>query len=341
MKINALIVGSLFYSLCFVTFATADECYTVDCSETSSFKGQFYANADWLYMKAQQDSLSAGSFVDDFPDPILKTVDAKFLESTFTFQSGVRANLGYQPDCSLWQFEVNYSYQPFCSKPLLNIGTGNTNPDNPQFISTNSFLFPILTVFPGYISQRTKWHGNFSYVDVDCCRTIAFADCFRLRPHIGFRMMWMDQTYSVDGELIEPSINDSTFSRVKMHQKFQGYGIEGGVFGDLALGSGFSLVGHIGGSILYSHFNVNFINKGFLGEDGALTFLINAKEHVRTATPTLEYFAGLQYEVDYQDTKIAARVGWEQRVFFNLNRLSIVGGNFSVQGLNVGLSMTF
>lgn len=47
--------------------------------------GNFYAGAEWLYWKAEEANLFAGSFDDDFP---------------VTF---------YENPCALWEFNVSYS----------------------------------------------------------------------------------------------------------------------------------------------------------------------------------------------------------------------------------------
>lgn len=310
---------------------------------SAGYRDIFDIGVDWLYWEARQDNLASGSFVDDFPNPALKTVSVLAVQPQPKYTSGVRVNLGYELLSSIWDINLTYTYLPIKSKSA-SFGTLPPTPDHAQDIVFNTTNFPILTAFEGgsanaFSSIFTNWNGNFSYIDADLAHTLAFCGCFYLCPHMGFRAAWMDQKIVVEGDLILPSINGANFGQALMYQKFQGYGIEGGLWTDWSLGCGFSLFGHVGGSLLYSSFKLRQIANGFIGDD--LVFIINARGIERTITPTAEYFLGIDYCGTCCCLGYNAHVGWEQRVFFDLNGLSAIGGNFSVQGVTLGLDVMF
>ena len=61
---------------------------------------------------------------------------------------------------------------------------------------------------------------------------------------------------------------------------------------------------------------------------------INLHDHITTATPTVDYFIGLQFADQLCDLSFAVRCGWEQHVIFDTNRI-FGNGNLSAQGLTL------
>ncbi len=302
--------------------------------------------ADWLYLKVSQDNLRAGTFLDDFPNPVLKQVDGTAVEPGFKYSNGYRVNVGYEFPCDLWELNATYTYIPINSTSDCGQTTIST-PDHNQFIAANAGSIPFFNIFQsptGFVQMTslfTKWHGNLSYVDADLARTLTFCSGFHVRPHLGFRAAWMTQKYVAEGNLQIPTFNGAQFVSMQFSEQFQGYGLEGGLWTDWDVGCGFSLVGHVGGSILYATFKIQEKAKGSLTQGQDPVFIFSQNPTIHTATPTLEYLAGLQYAMTYCDVVIAAHIAWEQRVFFDLNQISSYGGNFSAQGLNFGVDVGF
>ncbi|MBS0622297.1 MAG: hypothetical protein JSR80_05005 [Verrucomicrobia bacterium] len=57
--------------------------------------------------------------------------------------------------------------------------------------------------------------------------------------------------------------------------------------------------------------------------------------------PTVDSFLGLQYARPCCRKCITAYAGWEQHTFFSFNHLTSLGGNFSTQGLSLGIDVGF
>ncbi len=321
--------------------------FGVDDFESTCCESRFNVGAEWLYMSVRQDNLRAGTFIDDFPDPVLKKAFPTGIQPGFEYTSGFRVNAGYQLPCECWELNALYTYLPIESKSDFAQVLIAPTSTHKQYIIPNTNSFPFFQAFGNSIGQvvfnslSTKWYGNLSYVDIDLARTLTFGDCLSLRPHLGFRGAWVKQTLIMGGDLQMPSTNNSTFGRFTLTEKFTGYGAEGGIWTDWKLGCGFSVLGHFGGSILYSTFKLPEFSESSLGEGLPPVFVIEGTATEHTATPTVEYSVALQYAITLCDFQIKAHIGWEQRLFFYFNQFALGSGNFSMQGMTLGLEVGF
>lgn len=305
----------------------------------------FTIGADWLYWTARQEGLTAGSFVDDFPDPTLKNVRVHTLDPGFEYESGFRVNAGYQFPCSCWEVGVNYTYLPIKSTSVSAIAGGMISDTHRQFIPINTADFPITQILVSadfLTSLLADWSGNLSYIDADLARTLQFGRSFHLSPHVGFRALWMKQRYFIEGDLEVPSLNNSTFLVFNSTQQLNAYGIESGLWAGWDLGWGISILGHFGGSILSSDFDVHQKIDGLLGSDGPV--VLDGQLHsnnLQDMNPTLDFFLGIEYCFPICCTLITLNAGWEQHTFFNFNQFAALGGNFCTEGLTLGLNVDF
>jgi hypothetical protein len=344
MKKTSIIYNLLGVILCgLATPATADFCSQTcnDCCEWSVLDGKATLSADWLYWKVQQDGILPGvvSVVTEATDLEPRLVSRERIRNNSKWSNGFRVSLGYEMPCECWDINLCYTYLP-SRRSLVNFnGIG-------EDLSLN---FSDDSAFATFAS---KWHLNFNNVDLDIGRLISFGECLKLRPHVGIRATWFDQKYSLFGtEPISGAIAQaeeiikfpSSFLARRTKEKFQGYGIEAGLWTDYKLGYGLSLVGHFGGSILYSKFTVcdKSVN-GIINSPDVSTVTEAARERGSfcTATPSLDTFVGLMYADVLCDMIFNVHAGWEQHVLFDTNRF-LSHGNLSGQGLTFGLAVGF
>lgn len=330
------------------TQAAADYCsqnYN-DCCEWSVLDGKMTIGADWLYWKVQQDGILPGRIIventtNENDNPVLFT-RARGIHTDPKWKNGFRIHLGYELPCDSWDVNLSYTYMPSREK-IVNFTAGPTESFVSPFINSDFDFF------------ASKWNLSWNTVDLDIGRTICFGDCLKLRPHVGFRATWIDQKFRSFGAANVAVITPATvsFDALSLKQKFQGYGVEAGLWTDYKLSSGLSLIGHFGGSILYSKFNVHSkeANGYILIEDNSTisdiqhgdfvaTNVVIGRDTFFTATPTLDYFIGLQYADTLCDMLYKIYVGWEQHVLFDTNRF-LARGNLSGQGLTLGLQVGF
>lgn len=331
MKKNTIIFNLVAAILCgFTAPAAADFCgqnYN-DCCEWSLLDGKVSVGADWLYWKVQQDGVLPGSVVTTTTVDSLTTTSSRRSHPSFKWDSGFRVNLGYELPCDCWDVNLAYTYIPSHAR----INNFVADAETVRFVPVDGASFAAYT---------SKWDFNGNNIDLDLGRTVAFGECLTVRPHVGFRTTWFDQKFrsvGINGDVTQTA----TIATTSIKEKFQGYGVEAGLWTDYKLGCGVSLVGHFGGSILYSKFKINSTAVSALVVENAetITAIDYSSESFYAATPSVDYFIGLQYADTLCDTIFKARLGWEQHVLFDTNRY-LSSGNLSTQGLTLGVDVGF
>jgi len=365
-----------------------------NCCDWSFCDGKMTAGAEWLYWKTTQDNMELGT-VDTyaaaaaFPGVIpaapatlaAENSTRQTVEPKYKYTSGFRVNVGYELPADKWDTRLTYSYMPTSAHyssvaiPSQNTVVADTGvaytaqlgftPNNeliPQdLIPNNSFLAAgggaATTYENNTQAYSAKWNATLNNMDFDLGRTVAFSECFKLRPHVGFRAAWFDQnlkfndayTYNTGAAATDWTV--ATTNAYSAKSKFTGYGVETGLFSEWNLGYGLTLVGHLGGSILYSEFKVKSeqvsqsITTSLATVNSANIVTVNSlssfKDTIHTGTPTVDYFVGLQYADTVCDMMFSAVIGWEEHIIFNANRLNSDAGNLSTQGLTLGLQLDF
>ena len=311
----------------------------------------FAVGIDYLYWETEQDGMDYGSITTTQTTSLSEdlsglpvnpnTIDAanaKIIRSNFKYESGVRALLGYAPPCAGFNCNLIYTYLPNNVKK-------NTIRESTETISS------VFTTLP-LSSLKSKWSSSFNQLDLDFGRTINLGSLFEIGPHIGARGVIADQRFSARSNFLNPAIDgvsppigtNTTFNRFK--QNYYGIGVEGGMWASINLGCGVSFIGHCGGAILYSKFKVkNEYEAAIIAEDTSTpTALSHDHDTLWAPTPVFDYFIGLNYGTQFCQTYLNFHVGWEQHVFFDMNRLQVGNdeyGNFSTAGLTVGIDCMF
>lgn len=341
MKKLAFFSGLLGLALCgFSAPAAARDCCAYDPCEWSCCDGRFIVGADWLYWKQEQSNMDI-ALIENLETGVLSTSDSRFIHPKHEFNNGFRVYAGYAFPNNGWDLTVSYFNLPNHSKRRLETELAT------ESIFFNFLQFPVsLPPNVGFSSLRTKWDSNLQNIDVDIARTITFGECFSLRPHIGCRATWMNQKYHFFADFIPdilvPVGSDVLAGRIK--EKFEGVGVEGGLWAAWDFGCGFSLVGHVGGSLLYTRFHTHEHSTAFTVVPGGtdVTFFEGHNHrHFFLGTPSMDYFVGFRYASDFCDTELSAYVGWEQHVFFDVNQLALNSGNLYTQGLTLGVGVAF
>lgn len=300
--------------------------------------GNFKVGAEWLYWKPTQENLTIGyrHELSDATMPSLLKQHA--IHPDFKYESGYRLNLGYELPCDEWELEAIYTYLPGQSHAKANVGSVNDG------IALNPQDFPLFANMSASVlgNLSAEWKLSFSNVDLDVARTFFFCENFRFRPHIGFRACWMEQRYHFHSTLLADEGAVALPVSGKLDETMTAYGIEGGFWGNWRIGGGFSLLGHVGGSVMYAKFNVHQkVVESSVVEDVETPFAIfHERNRLFAGTPTLDYFLGVQYADCFGDMVVSARFGWEQFILFGAGQFGR-GGNLSAQGLTMGLDVIF
>lgn len=305
--------------------------------------GNFSVGADWLYWKTEESKLDYGAAVTSVGSNDNIVISSTILAPKFEYNSGFRVFANYKTCNELWNFSAIYTHVPTTASSHF------TAVDGPQtnFASLFDATFPIFTAISSttYSSLHSRWKTCFNYFDFDVARTFSFCECLQIIPHIGIRALWLHQVFGLSG-VANPSIavaladgENPVFSS-KLSSCLTSVGLEGGLNGAWQICENLSLVGSVGGSILYASVDshgtlvaVNTIDN---------TVKIKYKDHNCIGMPMFDAFIGVSYDKCCENYNFNVRLGWEEHVIFNTNPFSISdSGTYTLQGLTLGAAVGF
>lgn len=231
-------------------------CPEVECCAYESPTG-LSVSVDYLYWKAQEEQLYPVFLEDPSND---SGSDQGFLVVTnqkFEYTSGFRAAVGYTFPCEA--YDVKLAWTRFHPRT-----TGNYEaPVNKGLIAIPFFDLTSSDV-PHAASLVSHWHLNYDMLDLDLGRQYAISPCFTLRPHIGLKGGWIDQTQKMQANDIilgqgQPQPIAFAQGTVDRRNNFNGIGPSIGVDMRFALGSQFGLFGTVTGALLYGKFDLTTV----------------------------------------------------------------------------------
>lgn len=294
--------------------------------------GTFSVGGDWLYWKVEQQKMHVGDnviFTTEGSTSFL--VDSNILTPKFKTTSGYRVFADYLSPCNDWKASVIYAHIP--TNASVN-HVGNPADSTFNFVTLIDTNFYLLDGVAGtaFNSVNARWNANINYFDFDLERRFCVCNSVDIKPHIGIRGLWINQTVKIGGS------NTLVFTST-MKSRLKGIGLEGGLWGSWNMGCGFSIIGHIGGSLLYAQSR----NSGSLDAvSGGITTTLNYSEKNKLSLPTVDSFIGLVYSRHCFNRLFKVQVGWENCIIFSTNQFSNSGNeNMTMQGLTLGGSVSF
>ena len=331
--------------------ASAQEYFGGDYSCNPCFPdiGRFSAGADWLYWKATEDGLNYGLLTTTTtPATGSLAVNERILKPRFEYDSGYRVYIGYELPCYDWEIGVIYTHAPNTRARSSALAASTLIPVVTQNITIlDNSLFNFRGILPAAgDAVKSQWGLDFDYIDFDLAHTLCLSDYLRVRPHIGIRYLWAKQTFDMDfvGTSADSDVTGNVAFEGFLKNRTYGVGVEGGLWGDWEVGCGFSILGHVGGSILYGKHKIRGSHALVTTRGSAtpITDLFSYRDVEYTSIPMLDYFIGLQYATCLCEIEFNLHVGWEQHVAFDMNRFTTTdGGDLSLQGLTLGGGFAF
>lgn len=298
--------------------------------DTCCNNGAYFVGADWLYWKTEQTKMEFGAVVDIVDNGGEVDVTSNVLRPKFGTESGYRVFAGYEACDRDWIVTASFTHAPSKASVM--------ETENPlvsgDFISIFNTNFPILSALidTPLNSISANWDVATDYFDLDIARNYCVCSWITVSPHIGLRALWSNQKFDVRGANTDIQFGGQLKERIK------GIGVEGGFWGEADCGCGFSLLGHIGGSVLYS----DFTNHGKLRVTNGTNIKIQYKDTIQLALSMVDTFIGVRYGRCICNRMVDFHIGWEQHLILDTNQYSINGGgNMTMQGLTLGGSVAF
>ena len=330
-------------------------CYPEDCKRCYCLGPDNYGvnapvrprtcNGDWVievagfYWNSHQDGMEYAinnkvQFPNDNPDEsgivdagLNTLVDASFVNPDFKWDFGFKVGLGYNTTCDGWDFGVEWTWY-----------RGKANNTSESETSDNTTILPIWSAFAPkqgltlYASDvESNWKLELNMIDIELGREFWTSKYLTMRPFVGLRIAYIDQTFQIDHKGGSWTSNSSAKGSqntannyVSINNDFHGVGVRGGFDTLWNLGCGWGIYGNIAYSILYGRFDIKHdeTNREATSPHSK-TKIADAKGHFRASRAVADLGIGLQYQTMFCDCAygFAAMLGWEHHVFFDQNQM--------------------
>lgn len=307
----------------------------------------FYANGHFLYWVAQEEGLFFGQnvnySVNASHDVVLTKIDGSVKRAKPDWSCGFRIGLGYNWDYDAWNSDLKWTY--FHSE-----AKGKT--DN---MTMTLIGHPSRQVADFSLDAKASWHFHYNLIDLDTGRNSVIGKHFSLRPFGGLRGVFVKQTYRVNYHCAQyhPGERTPVRSIPIIRCDFDGMGLKGGTNGSFSFNSSWSISTEAMLSLFYGRFSCPMKTFERAGADEYTVATTQDKFWQAVFTPSLA--VALKYGTFFGNKKyfVAGSVGWEQSVWFGLNKMvryvhKFIEGkmyqmndNLTLQGLICSLQMDF
>lgn len=239
-------------------------------------------------------------------------------ENDFSWDFGLKAGIGYKTPYDSWDVYARYTW--FDSNS-----------------SSSCYKLPPATIFTlrsveGTAAKWAKSHVDISYdtIELQLARSYFLSSRLSVRPHLALKTAWISLAQNItynrsDLPRVRPELVDLD-RKIKDSSKMRGYGPQAGVDGNLYIGNGFSLIGELSGSILYSYFRVRhkethpLIIEGDFVQGGTI---FNIKEKQHRFIPYVQMLMGLTWSTYLNNDKqhLSLKGGYEVQYFWRVNQM--------------------
>jgi len=262
-------------------------------------------------------------------------------EVEFSFQPGFRVGLGLDFRYDGWDIYANYTWL----NPASHTGHASVTDSSGGMLARWLVSTPFAAAFPPFLtSAKARWKMAFDVLDTELGRNFFLSSKLSIRPFLGFKAAWIDQTNSVY-YVLEPGAGIDTM-HLKMRQDFTGFGIRMGVNSFWLAGEEWGIYGNFAFSELWSGFDQKRRDRS-LPTGGSVFTSYHVHKDFHTIEPVLEVSLGLQYMRDFRGgrRRFTFQLGWEEQVWFAHNRfISPAGdmtGNLTFQGITGKLAFAW
>ena len=275
----------------------------------------WYLFADALYWHASVGSTDYAFKQDQ--NPAIAFHPHKVHSLNFKWAWGFRAGLGWNMDHDMWDTNLYYTWF-------------HTHNSNAAWIDPPSRILDIIGSSMVLQSSRISWNIHFSMFDWELGRWHYVSEQLALRPHIGIKGGWINQTVKQHDIRVfsnpTPGLDIDTFKN-----NFWGVGPSFGVNTLWVLGSAgtrtqhrFSLFGDCGGALMYGHFRAKHVEKTFNDPTGVFAggFTIRGLNR-NLAVAMLQGQFGFSWDTDFNQNRnhFTFRLGYELQYWFRQNQL--------------------
>ena len=340
---------------CFSSFLfSAEECFLPSARPEAPKGCNLFAWADWLYWQPSETGLSYAIYNEDLDlssDTLMGS--GHVAQPKFDWNSGIRLGLGYNLPHDQWDLTFLWTWYEGTGDGSEQSDKKNTPAILPSFVHPNAYNDQSIVAA---LSANADISIHLNMLDLDLGKQVKLSQSVSLKPSLGLRSAWVNQTYSIEYQNLfdktaERVLNDY---RTHINNDFWGIGIFGGFSSDWSLKWGLSLFGEGDLSLLYGFFD-NSYEESFVTPKGNGNIVISDTNNFHTGRVIADLTLGLRWTTLClkERLKVILQTGWEQHVFFSQNQIlrfvdgqawgSFVQnqGDLNFQGFSIGLHLYF
>ncbi len=237
----------------------------------------FYVTVDPLIWQAHVGGLPLATQTSGSTNFFNNVGSSRVKNLKFDWDWGFRIGLGVNTTHDAWDVLLQWTYW---------------NPDGRRNFrsSSDSTNFPHVG-HPARTFNQTAgqvdgdWKMHYNVLDLENGREFYVSKFLSLRPHAGFRTLWIEQDYDVAYTELSPTTNPvlpTNRHDIDQNDRFWGLGIRGGIDTQWGVCWGWSLFSNYAGSLLYSYHKVHHREKGD-PVDANTTLRVDDFHHVGSA----------------------------------------------------------
>lgn len=263
----------------------------------------------------------------------LETVDFKTF--SFGWDPGFRVGIGYNMEYDQWDIQAYYTW--FSTEEKATTSGDITSP----------FLGSKVALYTSYQAAKIDWKIRFNIIDLDLGRSFLVSHFLSLRPFVGIKGGWIDQTIHTKWQnpLILGVRNFLTASE-NIKNNFGGGGPKVGINGKWILGNSgnnyFSLFGDFAAAYMWGNWT---IRDQFIGILSTASIEVGSRN---LGAFMLQGLIGIRFDCNFDKDRshFSMKIGYELEDWFNQYQVfdNLTGGqnnDLILQGLTVDLRFDF
>jgi len=295
-----------------------------------------FLNTEFLWWVAKEDGLyyAQGGYMGAPPTPGTKAFNGHLHKVKPHFRPGFRIGFGGNMGYDEWDIFLNWTWFQSHAR------------DDTKGLLLTLWGHPDLDGADGASSAKAKWHLHYNVLDLEMGRSFWVGKHFSLRPFLGVRGAWIDQHLDIHYDFTTTPVTEG---KIRAESDFEGGGVRTGVDMRFALLGGWSFYSIASASMLYGFYGCDF------HERAESTQVAKARDGFHNAASTAQLALGVRFDTYVHKDRyhFGLYAGWEQNIWFGLNKmnhffhnlsegnLEQMNGNLTLSGGTFGVRFDF
>ncbi len=296
--------------------------------------------ADFLYWQVHPEGLEfarLGGIGADLETPVVN--NGSIISPKAELQPGFRVGTLIDLDCCNWDFYAQFSWLKTCLAEEIKCNDAQKNLQ--PLIAANPFLpNPELPLS----LARGDWNSTFNVFDFGMGRTFSINCCFDFRPHLGFKASWQSLESKVRYEtpqIVENDVVTTPARRMDIRNKadVNGIGLRGGFDAAWRFSPCLRLTGGIAVAAIWADIDIlreNIYTPDLNATEVKPVKILGFQASPCALIPVTELLLGLRYDTVVCRYDAFVFAGWENQIWFDMNRFLFVNEGGSGDGYQFG-----